>query len=335
MGRRTGRLHQPGGTSEERLGPGADHQCGHLALLGDRPRIGHVAGVLGHRQGLAGKGGLVHGQVIAVQQLGVRGHDVPQAQADDVARDQGGGIDALPVAIAQGARLQRQLPLERLQGVGRLELLPEADHRVEHQHDRDDDQIVPAFDHGGQNGRHLDHPGNRAPEVAREPRPGTCRFLLQGIGTVLGQPAAHLLLAQARRAGLQLSEERVDAGGLRIGAGASRALIQVVSPSRIPPGAPAADARRASARSPPAEHHPVVGMRRPPAGGTAGRRRIELGIQVPVRNRTRPNRQPRLQSSLGRERATMMEVNWAAGRVPPRIGRERHPAGRTGSRGRL
>ena len=71
------------------------------------------------------KRGLVHLDRVALQQARIRRHDVAQTHADDVARHQvtRGRGDPLPVTLHPG--LDRQLGLQRGDGVARLVFFPE------------------------------------------------------------------------------------------------------------------------------------------------------------------------------------------------------------------
>ena len=59
-----------------------------------------VAGVLLHRQGLPGEGGLLDVEIAHVEESGVRRHPVARSQPNDVARDDEPAEDLAPLAVA-------------------------------------------------------------------------------------------------------------------------------------------------------------------------------------------------------------------------------------------
>ena len=125
-------------------------------------------GLLRGGQRFARQRGLIDLDRVAVQQARIGRHDVAQAQADDVARHQltRRRVDPLPIPLHPG--LDRQLGLERVDGVARLAFFPESDHGVGEQQNEDDEEVRPVPDHARQDHRHLDHPRDRSPEIAEE-----------------------------------------------------------------------------------------------------------------------------------------------------------------------
>ena len=99
------------------------------------------------------KRGLIHLHRVALQQARIRRHDVAQAHADDVARHQltRRRGDPLPITFHPG--LDRQLGLQRGDGVARLVFFPESDHGVGNQQQQDDEEIRPVPDDRRQNHR--------------------------------------------------------------------------------------------------------------------------------------------------------------------------------------
>ena len=91
-------LDQFGGLAEVGVGAGGVDQGADLAAADDRSGVHRVAGRAGAGQRLAGEGGLVDLDLVAVQQPGVGGDDVAQPQPDHVAGHQlaGGGVTHSP-----------------------------------------------------------------------------------------------------------------------------------------------------------------------------------------------------------------------------------------------
>ncbi len=77
-------------------------------------------------------------------QLGICGHDVAQAQANQVPGHQFARGEGLPAPVPAHPGLERQPLLELLDGVAGLVLLPEPDPRVENQQHQDDDRDRPS-----------------------------------------------------------------------------------------------------------------------------------------------------------------------------------------------
>ena len=195
------RLPRPGNElgrfSEEGVLPRLGYEGDHLPLLDDRPGIGDISRVLVDREGLARHGGLVHGQVVAFEELNVGGYDVAQAQADDVPGDEVLGVCLMPFAAASDARLERELAFKGVYGVRGLVLLPETHQRVEDQKHGYDDEIVPVPYYRRKDGRDLYHPGDGPPEVQQELQDRVDLFLGERVGTVFTQPASGLFLLKS------------------------------------------------------------------------------------------------------------------------------------------
>ena len=191
-----GALHQLGGASEEGVAAGRGSDRDHLALLDDGAGVGRIAGLLADRQRLAGERRLIDAEVVALQQLAVRRHDVADVEAHDVAGNEGLRLHFLPGAVAQRARLHRQRTLQRIEGVRSLVLLPEAENGVEHQQRRDDDEIAPVPHDQRHQRRRLDHPGDRSPEKAEEDGELALLFLFEGVRAVLAEALCRLRRGQ-------------------------------------------------------------------------------------------------------------------------------------------
>jgi hypothetical protein len=168
--RSTARWKRRGGRFCVGAHAGSRHDRLHLPEPGDRARIDGVAPFLLDRQGLARQGGLIDAQVIAFDQARVGGHDIAEADQQDIARDELARRDVPPAAIAQHARAKRQALLQGGDRRVGLELLPEADRRVEQQQGKNDREIRPVRHERRQHGGRLDHPRDRPPEIAGELR---------------------------------------------------------------------------------------------------------------------------------------------------------------------
>ena len=165
---RVRRLHQVCRLSEERLLAGGDDAGVHLARADHRAGVDRLARLALHGQRLPGQGTLVDLDRLSRQQRRVSRDDLADADVQEVPWHEKSRRNRRPRAIPPDAGGQRELRPERGDGVPRLEFLPEADCRV-HQQQRDDDhEVLPVAHHRGQDRGHLDHPGNRSPEIREE-----------------------------------------------------------------------------------------------------------------------------------------------------------------------
>ena len=210
VGLRAGAGDQLGGPAEEGVVAGAGDERDHLALLGDAAGVGRVSNLLVHRQGFAGERGLIDADVVAVDEGHVGGHNLAEPEAHDIARHQPGGIHRRPVPVALDMRFGRQAFLQRRQGVGGLAFLPEADAGVVQQQHRDNDEIDPMLHEQRQDRRHLDHPGDRPPEVAEKLAEQRLFLDLDRVRPVARKALLRLFAAQARHRALQLLELVLD-----------------------------------------------------------------------------------------------------------------------------
>jgi len=87
---------------------------------------------------------------------------------DDVAGNEIPCGDLLPLSVAEHPGLKCELLFEHGDGVSRLVLLPETDDRVDDQEGKYDTEVLPSPDDSGYDDSRLDHPGDRAPEVAEK-----------------------------------------------------------------------------------------------------------------------------------------------------------------------
>ena len=187
-------LHQFGGLAEVGAGAGGIHQGADLTLPDDRPGEHGVTGCAGRGQRLPGQRGLIDLDLVAVEQPGVGGHDVTQAQPDHITGHQLPRRRGDPCAVAFHARVDRELGFEGLNRVACLPFLGVADHTVGQQQQQDDEEIRPVPDRAGQDDGDLDHPRDRPPEVAEE--------LQQRVGLVLGDLVRPVLRQPLRGLGL-------------------------------------------------------------------------------------------------------------------------------------
>jgi hypothetical protein len=192
-------LDQLGGPAEVGVGSGGVDQGTDLAPADHRPGEHRVAGRSGRGQRLPGERGLVDLDLVAVQQPGVRGDDVPQPEPDHVPGHQLPGRGRGPLAAALGAGVDGELGLQRVDRVAGLAFLGEADDTVGQQQDTDDDEVRPVPDRPGQDDRDLDHPRDRTPEVGQELQHRVGRVLGDLVRPVLLQPRCGLGLGQPVR----------------------------------------------------------------------------------------------------------------------------------------
>ncbi len=188
-----------------------DHR-GHAALDGDRPGVGGITRLLVGRQRLPGQRGLVHPQVVPVQQHHVGGDDVPQPDPHHVPGHQPGGVDLRPFAVPAHGGAQRQLALQRRHRVRGGALLPEPDPGVEPQQYPDDDHVRPVPQDRRQDQGHLDHPRDRPPEKRSQLRQRAAVLLRDRVRPGLSQAAFSFLTRQALPAGLQPRQHLTNAG---------------------------------------------------------------------------------------------------------------------------
>ena len=183
-------LDQFGGLAEVGVSAGGVDQGADLTLPDDGSGEHGVAGLAGGGQRLPGQRGLVDLDLVAVQQPGVGGDDVTQAQPDHVTGHQLPRRCGDPCAVAHHARVDRQLGFQGLNRVAGLAFLGVADHAVGHQQQQDDKEIRPVPHRARQDDGDLDHPRDRTPEVAEELQQRVGLVFGDLIGPVLGQPLA-------------------------------------------------------------------------------------------------------------------------------------------------
>jgi hypothetical protein len=193
VGDALGLLDHRRGLCEPGAHAGRGDDADHLTLLDRGARVRRVAPSLGHRDRFSGESRLVYLQAATGRQRDIGGHDRSDLDADDVAGDEILGRHGPPGAVAQHVRLGGELLLERVDDVGGLVLLPEADDPVDHEQERDDRTVVPplhddAHDHG-----ELEHPRDRPPEVVQELSHRAPALVHDPVGPVFLEPTCRLL----------------------------------------------------------------------------------------------------------------------------------------------
>ena len=141
----------PGGHHHADATPGGDQRAGkrHAAAVTDAGIGRHRVAVLVGWDRLAGEGGLFDAQVGGLDQAQVGRHAVAGAQAHDVARDQGVGVDRVPAPVAAHLRVQRQHLADALERLLGLAFLDEADDGVDDDHAEDHAGVDPVTEYGG------------------------------------------------------------------------------------------------------------------------------------------------------------------------------------------
>ena len=111
--------------------------------------------------------------------------------------------------------MQREILFQRLDLVVGLEFLPEADHRIQRQHEKDDDKVFPMLNHCGEYRGDFDHPRDRSPQERQEPPERADVLFFDGIRTVLLEPARRFFLGQSMLdTRLELGERLLDGPGI-------------------------------------------------------------------------------------------------------------------------
>jgi hypothetical protein len=198
-----GLLHELCGLAEIGLFTGGIHQCANFAPAYDRSRENRLAGFARGGQGFAGQGRFIHLHRVTLEQARVRRHNITQTQANDIAGYQFPRRRGDPFSIPLDAGIDGQLGLQGGDRVARLTLFPESDHGVGHEQYEDNAEVRPVPDHARKDHRHLDHPGNRTPEIREEFQQRIGLFFFDLVGTILGQPLCRLGLSETVRRGPQ------------------------------------------------------------------------------------------------------------------------------------
>ena len=142
---------------------------------------------------------MIHLHRISLQQARISGHNVTQAHADDIAWHEftRRGGDPFPIPFHPG--LDRKLGFEGGDGIARLALLPESDHGVGQQQEKNDGEVRPVPDHARQDDRNLDHPRDGPPKIAEEFYEGIGLLFFNLVGPILGQTFLRFGLTESLR----------------------------------------------------------------------------------------------------------------------------------------
>ena len=192
-------LHQLRGLAEVGVRAGGVHHRVDFALADDRTRKHRLARFSRGGQRFARQRGLIHLHRVTLQQARIRRHDVAQAHADDVARHQltRRRGDPLPITFHPG--LDRQLGLQRGDGVARLVFFPESDHGVGQKQKEDDGKVRPMPGYRRKDHGHFDHPRDGTPKIGEEFQERIGFLFFNLVRPILGQPFLRLGLTEAVR----------------------------------------------------------------------------------------------------------------------------------------
>lgn len=148
---------------------------------------------------LAGQRRLVHTQPGSLGQAQVCRHKIARLQRHHVAGHQVRGVGFTPVAAAQHLRPRAGQALQRGQGQVGTIFLDEADHRIEHDDDQDDDAVGDIPEQTGDDRRGDQDEDHEVLELAEEhgERPA-CAPFGQDVGAMPEQTFAGLRLGQAQ-----------------------------------------------------------------------------------------------------------------------------------------
>ncbi len=206
LGRRARREDDGRRIARRAFGPG-EHRVGRI----DQPVRGvDAAGRSDHRHRLAGQRREIHLDT-AVDQPRVRRDPVALRHHEHVAGDQVDRRDCGGGAVAQDARLQRQVARQGLHRSLRLTLLKERHRSVDHDHH---DDRPAQHRRAGDVGQHRGHPeqqGERVRELAQDlTRPARTSRDRQRIGSLDRQASRRLPAAEALRARPEVPQEESD-----------------------------------------------------------------------------------------------------------------------------
>ncbi len=133
-------LDQLGGLAEVGVGAGGVDQGADLTLSDDRRGEHRLTGLAGGGQRFSGQRGLIHLDRVALQQARIGGHNVAQAQADDVAGYQLTRRRGDPLPVPSHSGLDGQLGLQGVVGLAGLTFFGESDPGVGQEQHQDDEK---------------------------------------------------------------------------------------------------------------------------------------------------------------------------------------------------
>ena len=205
-----GRRHQIGDMPHLGRHPGRGDNADTVAVGDDGAHERHIElvadddlaaverlGLLFDRLRLAGQGRLVDPQLIGLHQPHVGGHDIADIQTQNIPRHDVCCRDTVPLPVALHHGVGRPHLLERIQGLLRLDLLHEADGRVEEDQEGDGDAVhqVPGVQRQGRAEQQDDQ--QRILELTqKQQQRGHLGRLGQCIGSVLAQALTRLVAVQ-------------------------------------------------------------------------------------------------------------------------------------------
>jgi hypothetical protein len=132
--------------------------------------------------------------------LRVAGSDSPvSAHADDVARHQLTRLRGGPLPIPFHPGLDRQLGLQRSDGVARLVFFPESDHGVGNKQKEDDGKVRPMPGYRRKDHGRFNHPRDGTPKIGEEFQERIGLLFFNLVRPILGQPFLRLGLTEAVR----------------------------------------------------------------------------------------------------------------------------------------
>ena len=145
--------------------------------------------ILVRRRRLAREHALVALELVRLEQSEIRRHDVADAEADDVARDERGHVDRAILAVAQHDRRVPQLRVQSRDSARRAVLAHEPEAHAEPA-DQEDDQRVGAFaEEHGRDGGHEQQNQERTAQLAHEDRDGSHAVAAERVRADAREPA--------------------------------------------------------------------------------------------------------------------------------------------------
>ena len=165
-------------------------------------------GLLGRRR-LARKDGLVTLEAVHLQQPQVGGHDVAEAQTDDIAGHELDDVDLLQAPVALHKSRAADLRVERLDGLLGAVLVDEAEHDADAEDGDDDARLSGVPDDGGDDRGPQQERQQEAAQLPAEHAPDADAVAAQGVGTDRLQPSSRLLAGQAVGARSQSLEDLI------------------------------------------------------------------------------------------------------------------------------
>ena len=179
--------------------------------VGRRKRLG----VFVDRHGLAGQRCLVDGEIGGEEQPTIGGNAIARFQENDIAGDQILGHAFDDLAVPAHPHPGDEHALESRKGIRGPGFLGEAENRVDHEHNKNDDRVLDVAQCSGENGSAEKHIDDAGPELIEEEfPPGTGRRRGQPVQPVLFHAGGNRLGGETHeRIDTQLAGDRVGAHG--------------------------------------------------------------------------------------------------------------------------